>query len=161
MLIAEPLVDAINAEIGREIESSHQYLAIAAFMEDRALRLLAKLFYDQSDEERGHALKFVHYLSDVGGQVRIPQIPAPKSEFASVEEAIAHAVDWELAVTRHINDLMAMAITQKDYAAQDFLRWFVSEQIEEVRKMQDLLKIAKSVGERNIAMVEAYLAHNA
>ena len=161
MLIAEPLVDAINVEIGREIESSHQYLAIAAFMEDRALRLLAKLFYDQSDEERGHALKFVHYLSDVGGQVRIPQIPAPKSDFAGVEEAIAYAVDWELAVTRHINDLMAMAITQKDYAAQDFLRWFVSEQIEEVRKMQDLLKIAKSVGERNIAMVEAYLAHNA
>lgn len=159
MLITKPLADAINAEIGREFESSHQYLAIAAFMEDKALRLLAKLFYDQSDEERAHALKFIHYLSDVGADVRIPQIPAPKSDFDTVEAAVNHALEWELAVTRHINDLMALAISERDYAAQDFLRWFVTEQIEEVRKMEDLLKITRAAGERNIAMVEAYLAH--
>ncbi|MGC8667789.1 MAG: ferritin [Chthonomonadales bacterium] len=159
MLITQPLVDAINAEIGRELESSNQYLAIATFMEEKALRLLAKLFYEQSDEERTHALKFVHYLSDVGGEVRIPPIPAPDTEFDTVEAAVKHALDWELTVTRHINDLMALAISERDYAAQDFLRWFVTEQIEEVRKMEDLLKITKAVGERNIAMVEAYLAH--
>ena len=118
------------------------------------------MFRKQSDEERAHALKFIHYLDETGGAVEIPAVAAPQARFKSVEEAIQVSLDWEIEVTRRCNALMALAIEQKDYAAQDFLRWFVTEQVEEVSTMDNLLKVVKAAGERNLMMVEAYLVHS-
>ncbi|MCC6729508.1 MAG: ferritin [Chthonomonadales bacterium] len=159
MLISQELAAAINAEIGREFHASHQYVAIAAHFDGLALRKLAEFFYKQSDEERQHAMKLARYLVGVGGALVVPAVEAPRAEFESSDEVLQLAYHWELEITRHINDLMTLAIEQKDYIAQDFLRWFVSEQLEEVRKMDDLLKILRQVGERNLVMVEAYLVH--
>ena len=91
--------------------------------------------------------------------MEIPSIQAPKATFTSVEEAVKNSLDWELEVTRRINNLMAMAIDQKDYAAQDFLRWFVTEQVEEVSTMDNLLRVVQAAGERSLIVVEAYLVH--
>ena len=118
------------------------------------------MFYKQAEEERAHAMRFIEYVVDAGGKVEIPAVAAPQSTFKSVEEAIKLSLDWELEVTRRINDLMSMAIDQKDYMAQDMLRWFVTEQLEEVSTMDNLLKVAKLAGEKNIIMLEAYLSHN-
>ena len=117
------------------------------------------MFRKQGDEEREHAVKFVHYLDETGGAVEIPAIQAPRATFASVEEAVKVSLDWEIEVTRRINALMALAIDQKDYAAQDFLRWFVTEQVEEVATMDNLLKVVRAAGERSLIVVEAYLVH--
>ncbi len=160
MLISKELNAAFNAQIGRELGASHEYVSMAVYFEERGMKMLADLFYKQADEEREHGMKFVHYVATVGGAVEIPSIPAPGTRFASVEEAMTKAYQWEVDVTRHIYDLMDQAIAEKDHAAQDFLRWFVTEQVEEVQKMENLLKIARQVGERNIIMVEAYLVHN-
>lgn len=159
MLISPELNKAFNEEIGRELFASHQYIAIASYFDGRALKKLAALFFKQSEEEREHAMKFVEYLNDVNGRVEVPAIEAPKNDFQSAEEAVSLALQWELDVTKHINDLMTMAIEQKDYAAQEFLDWFVKEQVEEVSTMQDLLQIVQQVGEHYLIMVEAYLSH--
>ncbi len=159
MLISPELNRAINAQIGRELLASNQYIEIASYFDGRALKKLAALFFEQSDEEREHAMKFIRYLNEVGGSVEIPAVDAPKSSFENAREAVALALKWEMDVTRHINDLMTMAIEQKDYAAREFLDWFVKEQIEEVSKMQDLLQIVEQVGEHYLVMVEAYLSH--
>ncbi len=159
MLISKELAGAINEQIGHEIEASHQYANIAAYFESLALKKLAKMFFKQSDEEREHAMKFLHYVSETGGNVEIPAVIAPKTVFKSVEEAIQLSLDWEMEVTRRINNLMTQAVTEKDYLAQDFLRWFVTEQLEEVTTMDNLLKIVKQAGERNLIMLEAYLSH--
>lgn len=158
-LISSELAAAISDQIGHELQASHQYTAIAVFFESLALKKLAKMFFKQGDEERAHAMKFVHYLSETGGKLQIPVIPSPKQDFTSVVEAVQASLDWEWEVTRRINGLMTLAIEEKDYLAQDFLRWFVSEQLEEVTTMENLLKIAKSAGEKNIIMLEAYLSH--
>jgi bacterioferritin B len=160
MRISPELNAAFNAQIGRELLSSNQYVNMAADFDDRAMKLLAKLFFEQAAEEREHAMKFVHYLTDVDGKVEIPALEAPRSEFASVEEAIRMAFDWELNITKNINELVDLAIAKKDYAAQEFLKWFVTEQVEEVHTMENLLKVVQMVGERNVIMVEAYLVHN-
>lgn len=159
MLISKELTAAINEEIGREFFASHQYTNIGCYCESLALRKLAALFYKQADEERMHALKFVKYLNEVGATVEIPAIPAPQATFKSVEEAVQKSLDWEREVTRGCNALMALAIDQKDYAAQDFLRWFVTEQVEEEASMGNLLQVVKAAGDRNLIMVEAYLVH--
>jgi bacterioferritin B len=159
MLISKKLNAAFNEEIGLELFASNQYLNMAAYLEGLPLKKLAAMFAKQADEERGHALKFVKYLNDVGGNVVIPAIAAPKPTFASVEEVVQKSLDWEVEVTNRINAMMTMAVEQKDYAAQDFLRWFVTEQIEEMSTFDNLLKVVKAAGERSLIMVEAYLVH--
>ena len=160
MLISKKLNAEFNDEIGLELFASNQYITIASYFDGCGLKRLAGLFYKQADEERAHALKFVHYIDEVGGSVAVPVIKAPRTTFASVEEAMQVSLDWELEVTKRVNALMTLAIEQKDYAAQDFLRWFVTEQVEEVSTMENLLKVVKAAGDRNILVIEAYLVHN-
>jgi ferritin len=159
MLISKKLNAAFNEEIGLELFASNQYLNMAAYMESVPLKKLAAMFLKQSEEERGHGLKFVKYLNDVGGAVKIPAIEAPQATFKSLEEVIAKSLEWEIVVTDRINTMMTMAVAEKDYAAQDFLRWFVTEQVEEVSSMDNLLKIVKFSGERALITIEAYLSH--
>ena len=119
----------------------------------------AAFFFRQSDEERMHAMKFVHYIVDAGGQVRVGEVAASRYDFKSALDAVQAALDWETEVTRQINALMTMAIEQKDYIAQDFLRWFVSEQLEEISTMETLLRVVKRAGD-NMLWVEDFLARN-
>lgn len=159
MLISKELTAAINEQVVHELQASHQYLQIAAYFEGLALKKLAKMFYRQSDEEREHALKLVHYVVETGGEMVVPAVPGVKTHFATVEEAVKLSLDWEWEVTRRINGLMDIAIEKKDYLARGFLQWFVDEQLEEVTTMENLLKVVQQAGERNLIMLEAYLSH--
>jgi bacterioferritin B len=159
MLISKKLNTAINEEIGREFEASHIYASMASYVDGLALKQLSALLFKQSDEERSHGMKFIKYVLDAGGSVEIPAIPAPPPTFKSVEDAIKLALDWELKITGHINDLITLAVAQKGYIAQDFLKWFATEQLEEVSSTDDLLKVVRYSGERNLIMIEAYLSH--
>jgi ferritin len=159
MLISQELTDAINAQIGRELGASHQYVSIANYFASEALEKLAEFFYKQAEEEREHAMKFNDYVIDTGGLVQIPPVDAPKSTFSSAEEAIGLALNWETEVTAQINHLMDMAVAEKDYLSRQFLDWFVNEQLEEVMTMDRLLRITKRAGERNLLMLEAYFSH--
>jgi ferritin len=159
MLISKELQDAMNAQIGNEFGASMQYLGIAGFFQKENLTLLAKLFFEQADEEKEHAVKFVHYVLDTMGELRIPVIREAKFDFSSAEEAVAAALNWEEEVTRQINNLMSIAVSKNDYLARQFLDWFVEEQLEEINKMDQLLSVIRRAGEKNLLMVEAYLAH--
>jgi ferritin len=159
VLISQALSEAFNEQIGQEFGASLQYVSIAAHFRQRQLTLLSKLFFDQAEEEKVHALKFVNYLLDTKGELKIPSIAAPKPAFASAFEAAEAALNWEKDVTAQITRLMDLAIKDSDYLAQSFLQWFIDEQLEEVVKMDRLLGVIKQSGERNLLMVEAYLVH--
>lgn len=159
MLISPELAKAFNEQIGHEFGASMQYVAIAAHFYQRSLTLLAKMFEQQAEEERQHAMKFVKYLQDTKGGLQIPSIPAPKPGFSTAEEAVQAALNWEKEVTRQITSLMALATKENDYLAQSFLQWFIDEQLEEVVKMERMLSVVKQSGEKNLLMVEAYLVH--
>jgi bacterioferritin B len=159
LLISAKLATAINQQIGNEFGAHLQYLSIAAYFEREKLKLLAKLFFDQADEEKDHAVKFVHYVLNTKADLQIPAIPAPKPTFASAEEAVAAALKWEEDVTGQINGLMQIAVDDNDYMSQSFLQWYIDEQLEEINKMDQLLHVIRRSGERNLLMVEAYLVH--
>ena len=159
MLISQELAKAFNEQIGHEFGASMQYVAIAAHFYQRSLTLMAKLFEEQAEEEKQHAMKFVKYLQDTRGGLQIPAIPAPKASFATAEDAVQAALNWEKEVTRQITALMALANKENDYLAQSFLQWFIDEQLEEVIKMERMLGVVKQSGEKNLLMVEAYLVH--
>lgn len=159
MLISRDLAKAFNAQIGHEFGASMQYVSIAAHFQQRHLTLLAKLFFAQADEERMHALKFIKYVLDAKGDLQIPAVAAPTPTFASAEDAVAAALQWEQEVTGQVTGLMDRAVKESDYLAQSFLQWFVDEQLEEVVKMDRLLSVIRQSGEKNLLMVEAYLVH--
>jgi ferritin len=159
MMISSALATAFNEQIGHEFGASMQYVSIAAYFQREQLTLLAKLFFEQADEERQHAMKFVKYVLDTKADLRIPAIPAATPTFPSAEAAVQAALTWEQEVTRQITALMEQAVKDNDYLAQSFLQWFIDEQLEEVVKMDRLLGVIRRSGEKNLLMVEAYLVH--
>lgn len=159
MLISKKLEQMINDQIGREFGASLQYVSIAAYFDADNLPNLAAFFYRQSDEEHMHAMKFAHYILDAGGRVRIPAISASKYDFADAKEAVDAALEWEMEVTRQINGLVDQAQADHDHISQDFLRWFVSEQLEEISTMEKLISIVKR-SKDNLLFADDYLARN-
>lgn len=158
MLASQKLIDAFNQQIGNEMGASMQYIAIASYFDSETLPQLAKFFYQQSEEERTHAMRFVKFINDVGGKVLIPALPAPMSEFASAEEAVSKALSWEEEVTRQIYDLVEVAKGDRNYVGVRFLDWFVEEQLEEVTSMNDLLSVIRRAGPDRLLFVEEYLS---
>ena len=161
MQISKAIADLMNAQVGNELGASNQYLQIASYFDGESLSKLAKFFYNQSEEEREHAMKFVHYFMDVGAELSLAAIPAANTDIGTAEKAFEMSLNWELEVTSQINAMMELAIQEKDYASQAFLGWFVTEQVEEVSTMENMLQVVRKAGEKNLLMVEAYLTHSA
>lgn len=159
MIISKKLQDAINQQIANELGASVQYIHIASYFENEDLMQFSQIFFQQSDEERFHALKFVHYLLDANATVDIPAFPKATATFKSPKDAVGAALAWEEEVTRQINNLMDIAVEEKDHISQDFLRWYVTEQLEEISKMSSILGILDKAGD-NLLMAEQVVMQN-
>ncbi|MFN2303367.1 MAG: ferritin [Anaerolineales bacterium] len=157
MKISKKLNDAINTQIGEELKASNAYANMASYFNHRGLLRLSARFFEQSEEEREHAMKFLHYLLEVEGDIAIPAIPEVPNQFESVKAAFEMALGWEKLVTGKINHLMDLAVEEKDYASQDFLRWFINEQLEEEASMSHFVMLAEAIGERTIITIENHL----
>src|SRR5919199_3788897 len=156
MLTSQNVVDAINEQIGYEFSASLQYYAIAAHFAAEALPQLSQHFFRQAEEEKGHALRFMKYVVDAGGRVVIPAIEAPKSNFKAPEDAVKLSLDQEVHVTQQINGLVELARSENDYITINFLQWLLTEQLEEVSSMDNLLKIVQRAGD--LLQADEYLA---
>jgi ferritin len=157
MLISENILEALNEQIGNEFNAMLQYVTIAAHFDNETLPLLSAHFFVQAEEEKQHAHKFIKFILDTGGRVRIPALPAPQTHFKFAEDAIKISLEQEKRVTEQINRLVHLAKSENDYTTDTFLQWFVKEQLEEVSSMQDLLSIVQRAGEGNLLRVEEYL----
>ncbi|MDP9254280.1 MAG: ferritin [Verrucomicrobiota bacterium] len=156
MLTSKKVINAINEQIGYEFTASLQYFAIAAHFATEVLSQLSQHFFRQAEEEKGHALRFIKYVVDAGGRVVIPAIDAPRSTFKTAEEAVKLSLDQEVQVTHQINALVELARSENDYITINFLQWFLTEQLEEVSSMDNLLKIVQRAD--NLLQVEEHLA---
>ncbi len=157
MLTNQKVIDAINEQIGYEFSASMQYYAIAAHFAAEALPQLSAHFFQQAEEEKEHALRFIKYVVDAGGNVVIPAIDAPQAKFKNPEEAVKLSFDQEVKVTHQINALVELARNENDYITINFLQWFLTEQLEEVSSMDNLLKIVQRAG-ANVLQADEYLA---
>jgi ferritin len=154
---SERFADALNAQVGREFAASHQYLAIAAHYDAETFPRLARFFYKQAEEERGHGMKMVDYLLQTGTPLTLGEIPAPKREFEDHVAPIRLALDQERQVSVKIGELFQIARDTRDPASEIFMQWFVDEQVEEEDSMESLLAVAERVREFPM-MLEEFLA---
>jgi ferritin len=145
---AERFVEALNEQIAREFGASQQYLAVAVWYEDQTLPRLAQLFYDQALEERGHALMMAKYLLDSGLRPRVPGLAEPRAEFEDFVAPIRIALEQERKVTDQISELTAIAREERDFVSEQFMLWFLKEQVEEIDLMSTLLDTAERSRER-------------
>ena len=140
---AQPFVDKLNEQIAHEYGAHQQYVAIAVWFDAQTLPRLAAFFYAQALEERGHAMMMVQYLLDQGEDPVIPGIDAPQNGFADIVEPVQLALDQEKRVTEQINALAASAREHGDYAGEQFMQWFIKEQVEEVASLSALLTVVE------------------
>ena len=154
---APAFVERLNEQIGHELAASQQYLAIAVYYDDDTLPRLATFFYAQALEERNHALMMVQYLLDAGVAAPLPGVEAPLNDFSDVVAPVQLALEQERRVTDQINALAAIARSEGDYTSEQFMQWFIKEQVEEVATMSDLLKVVERARE-NPLLAEEYIA---
>jgi len=157
MLLKQPVVDAINAQVAEEFTASAQYLAIALYFERETLPELARFFHLQATEEYGHANRLLAYINEAGGMPLIKSTKSVQNDFSDVEACIQLALNQELTVTDQINHLVDVAMENNDHLTRQYLQWFVTEQLEEVSTMSDLLNIVKRA-KGDLFRVEDYLA---
>ena len=149
--------DALAAQVAHEFAAHQQYVAIAVHYDAETLPRLAAHFYRQALEERNHAMMIVQYLLDAGLEAGVPGVEAPQTAFADTVEPVAMALAQERRVTDQINALAGLAREAGDYAGEQFMQWFIKEQVEEVSSMSDLLRVVERARD-NPLLAEEYLA---
>jgi ferritin len=152
----QQMTGPFNAQIQSEFSASQQYIAIAVYFDEMGLLELAQFFYRQSEEERMHAMKFVHFMLETEARPIIPSVPELKNDFDSPAAAVQFALEQERKVTDQIYNLVSLSLTHGDHASNNFLQWFVTEQVEEVASMGTLLQTIKLAGD-NLLLVEDYV----
>jgi ferritin len=150
-------VDLLHAQVKNEFNAHQQYVALAAWFDAEDLPRLAKHFYRQALEERNHAMMFVQYLLDQGIKVGIPGADSVRNDFGSARELLDLALQQEKDVTADIVRLAKTARDEGDYIGEQFVQWFLKEQVEEVAQMTTLVNIAARASD-NLFDVENFIA---
>ncbi len=154
MKISSKMKKALNDQVALEASASNGYLAMASWCEVTGYRGAANYFYVQSDEERTHMLKIVHYLNDMGATASIPATKSPTNTYKSLEGLIRLALKNEQAVTKAIHKMVEIAQKEKDHSTNVFLEWFVNEQVQEETKFETLLQKFDLIGRDKLAINE-------
>ena len=151
-MLNQKIQDAFNRQINAELYSSYLYLSMSAYFESQNLAGMANWMRIQAYEELQHALKFFDFINERDGTVKLTQIEAPKLEWDSPLHVFEDALAHEQKVTGLINGLVDLSIGEKDHAANTFLQWFVTEQVEEESSAQTIAQKLKMVGDNGAAM---------
>lgn len=144
-MLSKTIQEALNAQVAMEAESSQAYLAMASWAEIQpGLDGVTDFFYQQANEERAHMLKLIRYVNERGGFAVVPALAQPIITYQSLKRVFEEFLKHEVKVSESINELVGMALDQRDFATHNFLQWYVAEQIEEehlARTLNDKLEL--------------------
>lgn len=147
------IVEELNKQMNREIESAYIYLAMAAHCNAINLAGCAGWLEKQAAEEMEHAMKFYRYLVDQGAEAHFAQIPEPPSKYESIVHVFEAALAHEEKVTAWIENLANLALAEKDLTTHSFLTWFLNEQVEEVSTTSAIVERLKMIGGAGAALL--------
>jgi ferritin len=152
-MISKKMEAQLNAQINKEMYSAYFYLAMAADLKEKYLDGFSRFFEVQAREEMGHAMKLYGYINEQSGRVALEAIEKPQAKFKDVEEIFELTYKHEQYITKSINELMALAVKENDYATAGMLGWFVKEQIEEEASMDKGLHMVKMANKAPAALM--------
>ncbi len=138
-MLSKRMEEALNAQVNREMYSAFLYMAMSSHSNGIGLKGFANWFMVQYHEEMLHAMKMFEYIQRTGGTAKLKAIDEPPSEWASALDMFEQTYEHEKKVTAWINELMEIAIEEKDHASQIFIQWYVTEQVEEEENDTDII----------------------
>lgn len=148
-MVNEKMEAALNAQLNAEVYSGYLYLSMAAYFEDIDLPGFANWMRVQAEEELEHGMKFYDYIIRRGASVTLETIEKPQTEWESPLNVFEHVLSHEKMVTGLINDLVDLTIQERDHVTNNFLQWFVEEQVEEEENAMEMLAKVKLAGDDN------------
>ena len=146
-MIHEDLQAALNSQINQELTAAYNYLGMATYFDAQNLDGFANWMHMQHDEEQVHAMKLLRYLQDRGGNVKLESIGSPRSDFGYPLEIFQVSLEQEQTNTKSINDLYELATKLNDHATKSHLQWFIDEQVEEEKSVEDIIALLKRIGD--------------
>ncbi len=149
-MLKKKVEDICNRQVEREGYSSNLYLAMASWAETSGFGGVAQWLYAQAGEERLHMLKFIKYINERGGKAVIPAFKNPPVDFKGIEEMFREVLKHEEYITASINEIFALTLVEQDFNTQNFLQWFVTEQIEEEASVRTIIDKVHLVGKNNM-----------
>jgi len=152
-MLSKKMTAALNDQLNKEIYSAYLYMSMSAYSTHIGLKGFSNWFMVQYQEEMMHAMKFYDYINNLGRQVKLMAIDAPPTEFESPLNMFEKTLKHEQFVTKRINNLIDLAIKEKDHATNIFLQWFVTEQVEEEANDNDIITKLKLVGKKGDALL--------
>ena len=147
-MISQKIQDALNAQINKEQYSAQLYLAMSAYCEAKSFKGFGHWLRLQAQEETGHAVRLIAFLSDRGGKLELKAIQAPPAEFGTMTELFEKVLSHEQLITSSIHALFELSRSEKDHASEIALQWYVTEQVEEEANAGEILNKLKAVGEQ-------------
>lgn len=145
-MLSKKIEVALNGQIESEAMSSQLYLSMASWAEKEGYSGAAKFLYAHSDEERQHMLKLFQYINERNGHAIVPALKQPPKTFTSLNEVFGQILKHEIAVSAEINKLVDICLSEKDYTTNNFLQWYVSEQVEEERLAKHIVDRLNLIG---------------
>lgn len=151
-MLSKKMEDALNGQINKEMFSAYLYLSMSSYAETSGLKGISTWFKVQYHEEMVHAMKFYEYINRQGGAVALKAIGEPEIDFKSPLTMFEKALEHERFITRSINELIDIAISEKDHASKAFLDWYVTEQVEEEQNALEIVQTLKMIGDNTAAL---------
>lgn len=153
-MLSKKVEDILNVQVDKEGYSSHLYLSMAVWAETKGLGGIADWLYAQAEEERIHMLKLVRYINERDGKAAIVAVGEPPTEFGTVGEMFDKVLEHEQFISGSINEIVQVCIDENDHTTNNWIQWFVTEQIEEEASVKGLIDKLKLVGEHNMYMFD-------
>ncbi len=151
-MLSKKIEKALNEQINREMFSAYLYMAMSSFAESKGMKGIAKWFMVQYHEEMVHSMKIFEYVNAKNGTVILAAIEQPESTFKSMLEMMEKTLAHEQSISKSINDLMDLAISEKDHATKVLLDWYVNEQVEEEKNAAENVQMLKMANDNPSAM---------
>ncbi|MAC95699.1 MAG: ferritin [Flavobacteriales bacterium] len=145
-MLSTTIQEKLQNQIQKEASSSHLYLAMACWADVKGFSGVAKFLYDQSDEERMHMLKLVKFINERGGHATVPALESPKKEFDSLMAVFKSILEHEIKVTESINDIITACLKENDHSTNNFMQWYVTEQLEEEQMARSIIDKLDMIG---------------
>lgn len=146
-MLSKKVETALNDQIKKEAFSSQLYLSMASWAENKGYSGSAEFLYEQAEEERMHMLKLFRYVNDREGHALASEIEAPEQQFENIKQLFEEVFKHEKFISESINELVGLCMDKKDFTTQNFLQWYVTEQIEEESTARSILDRLNLLGE--------------
>ncbi len=153
-MLPKKVEEILNVQIKKEDYSSQLYLSMASWADNKGFEGVSNWLYAQTEEERLHLLKLIRYVNDRDGIAVIPGIETPPTDFGDVFTMFDNVLAHEQFISGSINEIIAVCISENDYTTQNWIQWFVTEQIEEEASVKAIIDKLNLLGKSNLYMFD-------